>query len=184
MRCLFGAAVIILILSGSAYGEGNVVPNASFEELKGFDGENPAGWWSWNSEHNGLTTAASRTGEQAVLISAEANNETHSGVLYRYRNVVPGKIYDFSCYVKNSTTDPITGGAYGQLSIEWLKNEKETERTWGATWGPDVSDTEWKKVEMTAIAPADADACNFVIQFFRKDGSGGFYADDVMVEEK
>ncbi|MFA5336423.1 MAG: carbohydrate binding domain-containing protein [Candidatus Omnitrophota bacterium] len=184
MKRIFGAAAIILTLCGPVYGEGNIVPNASFEELKGFDGENPAGWWSWNSDYNGLTAEAKRTGDQSVYISAEANAETHSGILYRYRNVVPGKTYIFSCYVLNSAGNPMTGGSYGQLSIEWLKNEKEIERTWGVTWGPDASMTDWKQVEMTAVAPADADACNFVIQFFRKDGSGGYYADDIMVEEK
>ena len=33
-------------------------------------------------------------------------------------------------------------------------------------------------------APADADSCNFVIQFFNKNGTGTFLADDVTVEEK
>jgi hypothetical protein len=131
-----------------------------------------------------LTTDAKRTGEQSAYLTAETKPDTHSGVLYRFRGVKPGTEYVFSCYVLNSSKDPITGGAYGQLSIEWLKNEKEIDRTWGVVWGPDTSASEWKLVEMTAKAPADADACNFAIQLFRKDGSGTFYADDVVVLEK
>jgi hypothetical protein len=184
MRYLLTAAVVILFLHSIAYAEGNIVPNSGFEELKGFNGENPAGWWSWNSEYNGLTSETGRTGDQSVYISSAPSRGSHSGILYRYRNVVPGKTYVFSCYVLNSSKDPISGDAYGQLSIEWLKNERETERTWGIIWGPETSKTDWTRQEMTATAPVDADACNFVIQFFRRDGSGAYYADDAMVEEK
>ena len=185
MSRVFALLLLGIMLTGAlAVAQQNLVPNSSFEELKGFTNDNPAGWWSWNSDYNGLTAEAKRTGDQAVYVSAEPKAESHSGILYRYREVKPGKTYVFSCYVLNSTKDPIKGGAYGQLSIEWLKNEKEIDRTWGITWGPDLSTTEWRNVEMTAIAPAEADACNFVIQFFRKDGSGTYYADDTVVEEK
>lgn len=177
-------AVVFLVVPGVLVAAQNFLPNSSFEEPKGAVGEDPSEWWSWNSDYNGVTTDAKRTGKQAIYFTSYPNPEEHGGILYTYENVKPGKTYSFSCYVINSVTEPMLGGACGQLSIEWRKGDKEIDRSWGPSFGADLSRSEWKLVTMTATAPQEADSCNFVIQFFNKDGQGGYYADDANAEEK
>ncbi|MDD5270628.1 MAG: carbohydrate binding domain-containing protein [Candidatus Omnitrophica bacterium] len=162
------------------------IPNASFEEPSGAAGGEPAGWWSWNGDYNGVTSDAAKTGAQSIYVSSEAKPECASGILYNFKPVTAGKTYSFSCYVRNSSKDPISGGAYGQVSLEWRKGDKEIDgtRTWGETWGPELSDSDWKLVNVSGAAPDGADSCNLVIQFFNKDGKGTFYADDAVISEK
>jgi hypothetical protein len=170
-----------------------LLPNAGFEEPRGSDSGDPSGWTCWNSDYNGIVTGKARTGIQSIYISSPPEPETHSGIYYHFNGVKPGAEYALSCYVINSDINPITGGAYGQLSIEWQKKGKDKDsndisvditRAWGPTFGADLSASEWKLQTMTAVAPADADSCKFVIQFFNKDGKGTFYADDVSAGEK
>jgi len=172
------------VFTAMAYGAQNLVPNASFEEPKGMEGDNPVDWWSWNPEYNGITIENAKTGSQAVYLTCPPEAESHAGVLYYYRGVKPGKTYAFSCHVINSAKDAITKGAYGQLSIEWKKGDQEIARAWSPAFGYALSASEWTLESMTAEAPAGADSCNFVVQFFNKDGKGTFLMDDVTVEEK
>lgn len=162
----------------------NLLPNASFEEPQGGIGEDPADWWSWNSEYNGITTDAKKTGKQGIYFNSYSKADEHGGIITTYKDVKPGKAYTFSCYVINSITDPMIGGAFGQLSIEWRSGDKEIARDWGPTYGAALSSSECNLETMTSTAPTDADSCNFVIQFFNKDGQGSYYADDASVEEK
>lgn len=162
----------------------NLLPNGSFEEPKGIAGSDPSEWISWDSDYNGIGTKKAKTGNQSVYISSPPQPESHSGIYYQYNGVKPGKAYVFFCYVLNTIKDPLTKGAFGQLSIEWRKGDKELSRNWGPTFGAGLSTTGWKLESMTAVAPADADNCKFVIQILTKDGKGTFYVDDVTVEEK
>lgn len=185
IRFLFALCVaVFLAVPVVASAAQNLLPNASFEEPQGGIGEDPTDWWSWNSEYNGITTDAKRTGKQGIYFTSYQTPEDHGGILTTYKDVKPGKTYTFSCYVINSITDPIIGGAFGQISIEWRKGDKEIARDWGPTYGESLSRSEWKLEMMTSTAPREADSCNFVIQFFNKDGQGGYYADDASVEEK
>lgn len=177
-------AVVFLAVPVVASAAQNLLPNSSFEEPKGITGDDPMGWWSWNADYNGITTDAKRTGKQAIYFTSYPNPDDHGGISYSYANVKPGKNYTFSCYVINSKTDPMNGGAYGQLSIEWRKGDEEIDRAWGPAFGEELSRSGWKLMTMTATAPAEADSCNFVIQFFNREGQGGYYADDATVEEK
>lgn len=170
-----------------------LLPNAGFEEPRGVSGSDPSEWICWNIEYNGIANEKAKTGRQSIYISSPKQSETHSGIYYHYNSVKPGKEYLFSCYVINSAKNPITGDAYGQLSIEWQKQGKdkggkditiEITRSWGPAFGADLSSSFWKLQSMTALAPADAESCNFVIQLFSKDGKGTFYADDAIAEEK
>ncbi len=183
-NCFILLVMVCFVFTAAADGAQNLVPNSGFEEPKGVGGDNPAEWWSWNSDYNGITVEKAKTGDQSVYLSSSTEPESHSGVLYYYKGVKPGKTYAFSCYVMNSAKDPITNGAYGQLSIEWRKGEEEIIRTWGQAFGQELLTSKWTFESMTAEAPADADGCNFVIQFFNKDGKGVFFADDVTAEEK
>ncbi len=162
----------------------NLILNGSFE--------NPKGWSAWNSEYNGLLPNEFRKGSQSVYLSCPKENDA-TGIFFAYTNAKPGKAYTFSCYVKNSPDDPIRGNAFGQLSIEWRKKDKdkdgkdisiEISRDWGPKFGPELSNIRWVPVTMTATAPPDTDSCNFTVQLFNKGGGNGrLFVDDVEAEE-
>src|SRR3990167_7016860 len=95
--CFVFAVMACFIFTAGAYGAQNLAPNASFEEPKGIAGDNPAEWWSWNSNYNGITIENARTGSQAVYLASPPEPESHGGVIYYYRAVKPGKTYAFSC---------------------------------------------------------------------------------------
>lgn len=170
----------------------NLLPNESFENRPGFKDENPREWGSWNSDYNGLALTVKRRGQQSVYITCPKQGEA-TGVFYTYKEVKPGDRYTFSCYALNSFEDPIKGDAYGQISIEWRKKTLgadyrdtivEISRDYGPKFGPELSTMKWTLFTMSAVAPYDADNCNFVIQFFNKGGgSGKFFADDVSAEK-
>lgn len=180
-------------IGGKEIAGAGLLTNAGFEEPKGGSGNDPAGWLCWNADYNGVTGDKARSGTQSIYISSATKPESHSGIFYHYEGAKPGKEYLFSCYVINSATDPITGGAYGQLSIEWQKKGKdkdgkditiEISRSWGPSFGGDLSSFYWKLQSMPAIAPVATESCNFAVQFFNKDGKGTFYVDNASVEEK
>lgn len=165
----------------------NLLPNESFENRPGFKDEDPRGWGSWNSDHNGLSTTVHRKGQQSVYFACPKQNDS-MGIFYTYKNVKPGDKYIFSVHVLNCAEDPISGNAFGQLSIEWRKTtdngREEISRDYGSKLGPELSSMKWTSVTMSAVAPADADNCNFVIQFFNKENGGGkFFADDASAGE-
>lgn len=173
--------------------DAGLLSNAGFEEPKGISGNDPAGWVCWNVDYNGIASDKARSGTRSVYISSAAKPESHSGIYCHYNGIKPGKEYLFSCYVVNSAKDPISRGAYGQLSIEWHRKGKDKDgkditieiaRSWGPVFGAGLSNYSWKLQSMAAIAPADSESCNFIIQFFNKDGKGAFYVDDAVAEEK
>lgn len=179
--------ILIVILIGApsfSYAAKNLLDNASFEEPKDAIGANPTGWWSWNSDYNGITKDTARTGRQSVYFSKPRGTEQHNGIVYTYKKVKPDAEYVFSCYAKNSDRFPLRGGAFGQITIEWKKWNREIFRSWGPTFGAGLSPNDWTFVTMSGIAPEDADSCNFVINYFNKDGGGTFYVDDATVEEE
>jgi len=165
----------------------NILPNSSFENRPGGGNEDPRNWGSWNSDCNGIATNESRSGSQSVYLRCPKTNDVQ-GVFYVYKKIKPGKEYTFSCYAKNSLSNPVKGNAFGQISIEWQKKVRddivEISRSWGPTFGPELPLIKWTPFTMTATAPADTDQCSFVIQFFnRGDGSGEFFVDDAEAEE-
>lgn len=152
----------------------NLISNESFENPPGFYGDNPRDWWSWNSVFNGITNEAHRMGSQSAFFSCPHQGEAE-GMVFTYKAVKPGKEYVFSCYVLNSAKDPVKGNAFGQISIEWRKKDVEISRSWGPTFGSELSALKWTLFSMTATAPSEVESCNFVIQFFNNGGSGKFF---------
>lgn len=170
----------------------NLLPNESFENRPGFKDENPRDWGSWNSDYNGLALTVKRKGQQSVYISCPKQDDA-TGIFYTYQKVKPGDRYTFRCYALNSFENPIKGDAYGQISIEWRKKTlspdykdsmAEISRDYGPKFGPELSTMKWTLFTMSAVAPYDADNCNFVVQFFNKgNGTGKFFVDDVSAEK-
>ena len=170
----------------------NLLKNESFENRPGFKDSVPVDWGSYNSDYNGISTTVRRRGQQSVYMKCPKQNDATS-IFYTYKKVKPGNRYNFSAYALNYASDPVSGNAFGQLHIEWRKTTKDKDnketvsdisRDFGPTFGPGMSAMRWTFVTMSAIAPVDADNCNFVVEFINKEnGSGGFYVDDVSAEE-
>jgi len=176
--------IVMLAITLPVIAAENLLENPSFEEPT-YSGKDPSGWWSWNSNYNGITSKTARTGKQAIYFTKPPDNKAqHQGIVFTYKGVKQSKEYTFSCYVKNSEKDPIKGSAYGQISIEWRKGGKEISRTWGPTWDANLSTENWKLVSMSAVAPQGVDECFFVINFFTEGGSGAYFADDVLAVER
>ncbi len=177
----------LLMLTTPVLAAENLLENPGFEEPipAGDTDDSPIGWWSWNSDYNGTTADASRTGKYSVYFIGPPGGEAQTqGIVFTFKNVEPDKEYVFSVYAMNSKKDSIKERAYGQISIEWRKDNEEIDRAWGPTWGVDLSCNKWKLCEMTAIAPKGTDECFFVITFFAEDGSGMFYIDDAVAVGK
>lgn len=190
---LIAIAVLFVPISANAVLVGrNIIQNGSFENRPGGEGEDPRGWSSRNSEYNGLATNEFRSGTQAAYLACPKTHD-NNGIFFSYSGVKPGEEYKFSCYVKNFSEEPLKGDVIGQLSIEWLKRDKDKEgkdilteisRDWGPKFGPELPVIKWELFTMTAIAPTDADSCRFVIQFFNNgEGGGKFFVDEVSAEE-
>jgi len=170
----------------------NLLANNSFENRPGFKDQDPRDWGSWNNAFNGLSTTERRRGQQSVYFLCPKQGES-TGVFYTYKKVKPGNKYIFHCYVMNSREEPMSGQAFGQLSIEWRKTTKdkdnkdvqvEISRDFGQKFGQNLPCLKWTLMSISAIAPQDADNCNFVIQFYNDtNGAGKFFADDVAAEE-
>lgn len=170
----------------------NIIENGSFENRPGGEDEDPRGWSSRNSEYNGLAINEYRKGSQAAYLVCPKTNDSN-GIFFTYNEVEPAEEYAFSCYVKNSLKEPLKGNVIGRISIEWLKKDKdeddnnilvEISRDWGPKFGPELPVIKWVPVTMTAIAPADADSCRFVIQFFNNgEGGGTFFVEDASAEK-
>ncbi|MFA5093776.1 MAG: carbohydrate binding domain-containing protein [Candidatus Omnitrophota bacterium] len=186
-------AAIFLPADGNAVMIGrNILPNASFENRPGFRDEDPREWGSWNSSFNGLCPTERRKGQQSIYLLCPKQGDS-TGVFYTYRKVIPGNKYIFRCYALNSREDPVSGDSYGQISIEWRKMTKdkdgkdvpvEISRDYGKKFGANLPYLRWTLISLSAIAPQDADNCNFVVQYVNSaNGSGKFFVDDASVEE-
>ncbi|MFA5338650.1 MAG: carbohydrate binding domain-containing protein [Candidatus Omnitrophota bacterium] len=170
----------------------NLLRNESFENRPGFKDETPLDWGSWNSDYNGISTTESRRGQQSVYINCPKQNDS-TGIFFTNKKVKPGNRYKFTAHFLNYAPDPVSGNAFGQLHIEWRKTTKDKDnkdvvtelgRDYGPMFESGTPTMKWTAITMSAIAPVDADNCNFVVEFLNKEnGSGRFYVDDVSAEE-
>ena len=184
------AAVLIVSLSARAGDETNLLAtlrNAGFESpsiITGAkSGDEPENWFffcSDNSRNVGITDARKHSGMQSLFFKAQTPTEAYEGFAQKFL-MVPDGHYTFSAWVLNDPQDPMTGAAYGQVSIEW-KDAKgvEISRTYSPAWSREASSTRWEKFSVDDYAPANAAVGIAVITFFCRDSSGvgGFFADD------
>lgn len=184
------AAVLIVSLSARAGDETNLLAtlsNGGFDSPSITDGakagDDPEKWFffcSDNSRNVGITDARKREGVQSLLFKAQTPAEAYEGVAQKFA-ATPGHQYTFSAWVLNDPQDPMTGGGYGQVSIEWKDaNELEISRTYSREWGREVSSERWEKFSVEDYAPTNAAVGIAVITFFCRDsaGVGGFFVDE------
>jgi len=129
----------------------------------------------------GLTSVSAHGDKQSVRFVEQDAANFFQG-MYQDHSATPGKTYKFGVFAENDVVNPLKGSATGQLSIEWQDgNGGEIRRDWSSTWGASLSSTNWTKVEMTAVAPANAAKARFVIVEHGGDqpvAGGVFLVDD------
>jgi len=168
---------------------GNLIPNAGFEQAIAGEGSVPAEWVPFTSKNVilGTTSAVKRNGAQSLKMSAQKIPNTFQGVNYT-APVNAGSKYTFSTYVMNDKNDPLKGTANGMLVIEWKSaDNKEMSRILSKLWDPSLSRMRWEPFSINnAEPPKGAVSATFGIHF--SDGkdvsSGSVFIDDVLLIEK
>ncbi|MFH0879889.1 MAG: beta-galactosidase, partial [Lentisphaerota bacterium] len=119
---------------------------------KGFEDSatNPAGWNAWGNWELISTWNWALAGTNMIHLWGD------SGV-WQDVQVVPFGRYSVSTYLRSNNDDPLKGGAYASLAIEWLDQNwntitnVESERLMSATPGET-----WVRYDVDAIAPSNA----------------------------
>lgn len=190
MRWIIWTAVLTASLSAMAADDTNLLTtlrNGGFEApsiITGAkEGDEPEGWFffcSDRSHHVGVTDSRKHGGMQSLLFKAQTPTEAYEGFAQKFA-VTPDDHHTLSVWVLNDPQDPMTGEAYGQVSIEW-KDAKgvEISRTYSPAWSKDMSTTRWEKFSVEDYVPTNAVVGIAVITFFCRDSSGvgGFFVDD------
>ncbi len=132
----------------------------------------------------GLSSVSAHSEKQAVRFVEQDAANFFQG-MFQDHVATPGKTYRFSVFAENDVVNPLKGSATGQLSVEWQDaNAGEIRRDWSSTWGASLSSTNWTKIEMTVVAPANAAKARFVIVEHGGDqpvAGGVFLVDDASV---
>lgn len=169
-----------------------LLTNGDFETPKIAAGQTPAKPEGWNGFASGpaltekltLSAAKAHGGEQALRLSALAVKDGFSGVT-QMATVEAGKTYRLTAFVLNDATQPLAGSLRGQISLEWKDAAgKEIDRTWGPDCGGDLSQQQWRRLEMTAKAPAGAAKVNVAVTLHEGPApqAGALFVDDVNLE--
>ncbi len=146
----------------------------------------PEKWFYFSSTTNstaGLTTRKKRSGTQSMFFKSQSVTDAYHGIAQKFP-VTPGIRYEFTVYACNDATDPITGDAYGQVSIEWQDSAgTELSRTHGPTWNFELSPLRWQSFMVGDTAPEGAAVGVAVVTFFSRNsnGAGRFYIDDLKI---
>ncbi|HEY8241287.1 MAG TPA: hypothetical protein VIH35_07570 [Kiritimatiellia bacterium] len=182
------AAVVGLAAGDGAFAldlSSNLVVNAGFEAI-GPSTNRAARWEPFTSGGlaPALKTGAAKSGTNSLQLIAQGKPRSFQGVT-QILDVQPGERYDMSAFVHKVSENPLKGGAYGQLVIEWLDAEgKEIERVWGPAWGKNLSRVRWEKVSIErAQAPPLAVRAVFGVHLYDGKGaaSGSVLVDDIAV---
>lgn len=178
----FTVFALCLLASDLSYHE-NFVTNASFEEDRDRD-TLPDGWRPYSFDSPARLEwddAVARTGKRSYKISdsfRSGDQRDWKRCTGRWvaaaRPIEPGSEYKLEVWVK---TEGVTGQAYAHLAWQrgskWL-SETGTERASGTE--------DWRKLTVSGVAPAEADALIVSLNLARSKGSAWF--DDVKVSGK
>jgi len=192
MRYGFHLATVVLAFAlGAAAAEPgtgapppNLAPNASFEQPDTRIGAVPARWdvFSMVFTNIGISTAAHRTGRQAVLVRAQEEAHAVQGLTF-HRRVRPGDVYTLILHVKNNPANPMGEFTHGAAVLQWRDHAwgflSETELS---RWDEAISQLRWSRVAVEgAVAPEQATYAVVEIKMMEgeKAGTGSFFVDDV-----
>lgn len=164
----------------------NLAPNPGFEDPAGVEGNIPAHWESFHSHTPRIMnmTGQGKTGKRCVIFVTQKRGEAFQGLITRI-DVTPGETYDFEVFVKRNTDDPLRGGAYGCLVLEWHEADgDEIERVESEPWSYQLSAFRWDRKTIESVtAPPLAAYAVFGIHLVEDSewGRGSFYVDDVSI---
>ncbi len=170
-----------------------LLKNTSFEEpeWQANDPEKiPSRWFSFSSTNKippqiYVSRDVAMEGLQSVRFQPQRVADAYQGLGQAIR-VEPLEMYRFAVHVYVDPDDRMRSSVRGQLSIEWInERDVEVERTWGPVWEWTLAPGEWRKIDMTAQAHADAVGAVFVITHFDESAgreSGTFYIDEASVK--
>lgn len=183
----------VLLPVGVVRADDELLKNPGFEEPEWNEREPekiPSRWFSFSSTNKTppqiyVSRDVAKEDLQSVRFQPQRVADAYQGLGQAIR-VEPLEMYQFSVYVYVDPDDRMRSSVRGQLSIEWInERDVEVERTWGPAWEWTLAPGEWRKIEMTAQAHADAVGAVFVITHFDESAgreSGTFYIDDASVK--
>jgi hypothetical protein len=184
MTRIFAALLLLAAAQGRAYAEDNLLKNPDFEKKRG--STLPQQWEPFSSDKNqwfgGLAKDDASKGGCSVAFINASRPVKYQG-LYQTLRVKSGARYEFSAEVALNPDNPLSGFAYGQLSIEWRDAQgKEIDRSWSHSWGPNLPKGKWSRFVINEIAPPRAAKASFVITLFSQgETTGSFLVDDARV---
>lgn len=187
---LLCAMVVALLANPVISPAQKLLLNTSFEyPLVSAGGGVPDGWFVFSSTNVAriyVTMEYRKAGIQSCRFQAQSETNAYQGIAQRF-DAQPGKAYSFTAYVRGESKAPLTGGAYGQVSLEWQDaSGVEIRREHGPIWGSDLLPDYWGKYTVDSIAPEGAFYGVAVVTFFsmQSGGNGIFYVDDVELKMK
>ncbi len=161
--------------------------NTGFEEPSIIGGAElrakPEAWFFFSSNEEdriGVTDLRKRGGLQSLMFKAQAAGNQYAGMAQLF-SAAPGHRYSFSAYVLGDAMDPISEGAYGQISLEWQDvHGNEIERVHGPIWDINLGTARWERFVVEGEPPPGTARGVAVFTFFSQAslGQGTFYADD------
>ncbi len=188
------ALVSILVLAfpvmGQTQNEAGFTPslvNPGFENPSIIGGAQPGAepdkWFLFSSipdKFVGVSDTRKKAGMQSLKLKAQAPTNAYEGIAQKFP-AKAGKHYTFVIYAMSDLSNPLVGGSYGQISLEWHDDTgKEISRTHGPTWNFELPGSSWSKFLVEADAPENVAEGVAVVTFFGQDcnGQGAFYIDD------
>ena len=177
----------VLVFAGVSQAEDKLV-NADFEaptikaDLQSAT-IGPDGWTVFSSTGGNKITMTSKqalSGKQSVRFEAQESKDSYQGI-YQVISVTSGQRYEFRVQARNDVDAPLKSSTRGQISIEWKNADgNEIDRVWGPDWGGSLPADQWKKFEVSGIAPAGAVKAHFVVT--QHDGAESGAAGAFMID--
>jgi hypothetical protein len=169
---------------------GNLLKNGSFEygDLK--VGRPPNDWGfiikSSRKVNGGVTEIDARSGIRSLGFGTPFLPSDKWQVLAFNIPVEKGATYEYSAWIKAYPGDPLFGGAFGVIQIEWKDaSGNELDRLLGESWDQkDLTGSGWIQRRVMGRAPAGARSASFVITYHLNSNmrsGGSFLIDDARV---
>ncbi len=181
--------VFLIALSGGSVWSENLAVNPGFEDTSAAIGAMPSYWNAFQSHKPSIENVDNihRTGNRCVLLKTQGESGAYLGLIQRFP-VQGGQSYSWIAHIRRNTENPLGGGAYGLLVIEWIDDDGfEITRTESAKWTYEMSAYRWDKVGIENVtAPLQAREAVFGIHLVdgEDNGRGSFYLDDVAIEQQ
>ena len=146
-------------------------------------------WFVFSSsdQRMGITDSRKKSGMQSFQFRAQpGSSNAYQGIAQKFK-ALPNQHVVFTVHAMNDPIDPIAGGSYGQVSIEWQDAAgAELSRLYGPSWGVDSEPGRWQKVAVDSDAPEGAAVGVVVITFYSNEanGNGSCYVDDADMKSR